>query len=304
MLGLFKKRLKPLWQFHKPNGLIWRALFLEPSYLIGEFRERNARHTSFFLLDTDAGQLIWDNFVLTDAAARPIGDGWWVGMETVYRGLVLFHGYYSPNVPEHLGIWAFDPLTKTMRWARPDLGYLCIVDDLLVAVRNVLVEGYAERAFLALNPLTGDVVEDFGQNAAAVNTLRERAPNLLQEQNITLPEHITEQSPNFALVAKLAHAHTGAQRVVAGFDVLTYQGKTLLGYHEQTSQWVTSQSGQRVQALNYKLFVLDNKQAIIYEDLLGVQMSGLLVDGFFVRQNRLYYVKDTNILCAIELPIA
>ncbi|MCS7212182.1 MAG: DUF4905 domain-containing protein [Chloroherpetonaceae bacterium] len=301
MLGLFKKRLKPIWQFHKPNGLIWRALFLDPHYLIGEFRERGARKVSFFLLDTETGKLIWDNFVLIDTAAKPVGDGWWVGMETVYRGLVLFHGYYSPNVPEHLGIWAFDPLTKTLRWVRPDVSYLCIVDDQLLAVRNVLVDGYVERAFLSLNPLTGEAIEDFGQNTAAVNALRERAPNLLEEQNITLPEHITEQSPNYAIVAKQAQMQTGAARVVAGFDVLTYQGKTILGYHEQTAQWVTNQAGLRVQALNYKLFVLDEKQAIIYEDILGAQMSGLLVDGFFMRQNRLYYVKETNMLCAVEL---
>ncbi|MDW8467222.1 MAG: hypothetical protein RML35_13980 [Chloroherpetonaceae bacterium] len=64
---------------------------------------------------------------------------------------------------------------------------------------------------------------------------------------------------------------------------------------------MTNQAGLRVQALNYKLFVLDEKQAIIYEDILGAQMSGLLVDGFFMRQNRLYYVKETNMLCAVEL---
>ncbi|MDW8467224.1 MAG: hypothetical protein RML35_13990 [Chloroherpetonaceae bacterium] len=47
MLGLFKKRLKPIWQFHKPNGLIWRALFLEPHYLIGEFSRTRCTQSLF-----------------------------------------------------------------------------------------------------------------------------------------------------------------------------------------------------------------------------------------------------------------
>lgn len=301
MLGLFKKRLKPLWQFTKPNGWIWRALFVGDDYLIGEFRQSGARKASFFLLNAQTGALLWDNFILTDAAQKPIGDGWWVGMETVYKGLVYFHGYYSPNVPEHLGIWAIEPSTKTLKWVRPDLGYLCITHGKMVALRNVLVEGYAERSFLSLDPLTGEVIDNFGQNAQEVNRLRDAAPNLLSEQEVNLPEQVAESSPKFREVAALAQDATQASRVIGAFDVLTHQELTLIGYHEQTNQMVTNQAGAKVLGLNYKFFVLDSKKNVIYSDVLGALMSGLLVDGFFVRRNRLYYVKERGTLCAIDL---
>lgn len=302
MLGLFKKRLKPTWQFTKPNGWIWRALFIGDEYLIGEFRQSGERKASFFLLNAQTGALLWDNFVLTDSHQKPVGDGWWVGMETVYAGLVYFHGYYSPNVPEHLGIWAMEPSQKAIKWVRPDLGYLCISSGKMVALRNVLVEGYAERSFLTLNPLTGEEIDNFGQNAAAANFLRNSAPSLLAEQEVVLSEQIAESSPRFAEIAKLAKDATQGTRVIGAFDVLEHHGQTIIGYHEQTNQMVTNQAGARVLGLNYKLFVLDSKQNVIYSDILGELMSGLLVDGFFVRRNRLYYVKERNTLCAIDLP--
>jgi len=302
MLGLFKKRLKPLWQFSKPNGWIWRALFVGDEYLLCEFRQSNQRKASFFLLNHRTGTLLWDDFILTDMVSqKPIGDGWWVGMETAYKGLVYFHGYYSPNIPEHLGIWAIDPSTRTLKWARPDLGYLCMTDNKMVALRNIMIEGYAERAFLTLDPMTGETLEDFGQDADTVNALRQRAPNLLTEQEVILPEHLTDSSSEFMQAIRLAKTATPSARVIGGMDVLTHQDKIILGYHEQTNQMVSTSAGAKVLGLNYHLFVFDQQRRVLYNDLLGIQMSGLLVDGFFVRHHRLYYVKERNTLFALDL---
>ncbi|RFM25358.1 MAG: DUF4905 domain-containing protein [Candidatus Thermochlorobacter aerophilum] len=302
MFGLLRKRLKPLWQFGKPHGWIWRALFVGDDYLLCEFRQSTQRKASFFLLDNRTGTLIWDDFILTDTVSqKPIGDGWWVGMETAYHGLVYFHGYYSPNIPEHLGIWAIEPLTRTLKWARPDLGYLCIVHNKMVALRNIMVEGYAERAFLTLDPMTGEMLEDFGQNATTVNALRQQAPSLLAEQEVVLPEHLTDSSSEFMQATNLVRMVAPHARIIGGLDILPHQDKIILGYHEQTNQMVSTPAGTKVLGLNYHLFVFDHQRHVVYSDLLGTQMSGLLVDGFFVRHHRLYYVKERNMLFAIDL---
>jgi hypothetical protein len=300
MLSLFKKKLTPKWTFQK-EGYIWRAFFLGSNYLIGEHRAKGKREVSFFLLDTKTGKPLWDNFILRDDSNNPIGEGWWVGIETVYKNLFFLHGYYSPTVPEHHGIWAIDAQTRTITWAKPDLAFLALIEGELLVYHDVTVQGYTERSFQILDAFTGELTRDLDQDLDAAEAFRQNAQDFATEQGVKLPMRHNEHSPEFTALDSFARKITSAKRVLGGYDSLTLlDGNRVLGYHEQTEKIVLNQGGAPVQALDYKLFLLEGEK-IIFSENIGSSMSGFLVDGFFTRSSMLYFVKNDSLLTAIDL---
>jgi hypothetical protein len=307
LLSFFKKKISPKWTFQKP-GFIWRALFLErraqpsgeaASFIIGEHRTKGKREASFFLLDTN-GKPVWENFILTDTDSKPVGDGWWVGIEQVYQNLFFIHGYYSPSVPEHRGIWAIDSASKKIVWENVNAAFLCLVGSEILVAEDRLVEGFAERRFFVLDAATGTLVTDLGGDIDAAESLRARSQDFAAAQGVTLPVRYSEQSPQFFRYDAFAKKTVSAKQMVAGYDVIDLGTKTLLGYHEQTDKLVPNQSGAPVKALRYRLFALEG-ETMVYQDTLGESMSGLLIDGFFTRGSTLYYVKNDDTLVAVDL---
>lgn len=305
MLGLFKKKLKPKWEFTK-SGNLWRALFLADSNkIIGEHRGQTEKKASFFLLDNETGALVWEDFVLQHSggpiAGKPIGDGWWVGLEGVYKHLAYLHSYEDPSVPEHMGLWALDTHTKTISWERPDTAFISMTrEHKILAYKEVPVDGFAERSFVLLDPLSGKELEDLGKNSAHATLLRDQSFALDESQEVNLPTHYDQKTEGFTDVLETVQKHSNPQRVIAGFDIIHQNDRTILGYHEQTSMLVNTQAGIPVQALNYTVKVIESDK-VVFEDTIGKGMSGLLMDGFFTRNGHLYYVRERDTLCCIEV---
>ncbi|NTW49957.1 MAG: DUF4905 domain-containing protein [Chlorobiales bacterium] len=305
MLGLFKKKLKPKWEFTKPGNL-WRAMFLADSNkIIGEHRGQTEKKASFFLLDNATGSLVWDNFVLLHSggpnSGKLVGDGWWIGLEMIYKHLVLLHSYVDPSVPEHMGLWALDSNTKSISWERPDISFISMTrDNKILAYKEILVGGFAERSFVLLDPMTGEELENLGQDGHRATLLRDQSFGLDESQEVNLPTQYTEKTEGFAEVIEAVQKHSNLQRVIAGFDIIHQNDRIILGYHEQTNMLVNTQAGVPVKSLNYTIKVIESDK-VVFEDIIGKGMSGLLMDGFFTRNGHLYYVRERDTLCCIEV---
>ncbi|MGQ9805026.1 MAG: DUF4905 domain-containing protein [Chlorobiales bacterium] len=303
MLNLFKKKRPPVWSFQK-QGTIWLSQFLENGNLILEHRTGarravlNERKVSFLSLDATTGKPLWENFSLTDEQGIEIGEGWWVGLELVHKNLFYLHGYVAPRIPEHRGLWAFDANSTRLVWKDESIGFVAQVADELLVYRPADNESFAERTYFILNALTGEKLRDV--STAEADKFRDQSQDFATAQGVILPTRHNNFSPDFERIKSIAEKHTSAKHVVAGYDCIVLDSVTLLGYHEQTEKMVLTQSGTPVKALTYTLFVLEDGN-IIYQDMLGEAMSGLLTDGFFVRKNRLYYTKNQDTLVAFDL---
>ncbi|MCS6989851.1 MAG: DUF4905 domain-containing protein [Chloroherpetonaceae bacterium] len=303
MIGLFKPKLSPLWSFRK-EGAMWLSQFLDNGNLIVERRvgERRAvlseRRVSFFSLDAQTGKPIWDDFMLKDERGNLVGEGWWVGLELTHKHLFYLHGYVAPRIPEHRGLWALDAQTTRLVWKNDAISFVARAGDEFLVYRPIDNDDFAERRYFVLNALTGETLREL--SAKEADAFRNAAIDVATAQGVTLPTRHDAFSPDFNRFKSLAEKATSAKNVVAGYDVIEFGDRLILGYHEQTDKIVLTQSGSPVKALVYKLFVLENGKPI-YADLLGEAMSGLLTDGFFLRANRLYFTKNQNALVALEL---
>lgn len=321
MFNLFKKKSAalPKWTFSKA-GFVWRVMFIETgretaanTRIIGEHRTSSEtsgeKKASFFCLDDDTGGLLWDDFTLTGADGKPVGDGWWVGLETTHAHLFYLHGYFDATVPEHLGIWAIDSAGKQPVWQQPKLAFVSIVqggksgaEKKMLAYSDDLVEGYAERHYFLLDPLTGAVEKDLGRESDEVNALRDDAYQASLAAEVVLPTHIDTASPPFAPLKPLAEKYSPSVRVIGGYDLITTETMVLLGYHEQTDTLMTTPTGNTVKALTYTLKGIEKSSgAVLMSETLATGMSGMMLDGFFTRAHRLYFVRDRSTLVVYEL---
>ncbi|MBC8042466.1 MAG: DUF4905 domain-containing protein [Rhizobacter sp.] len=305
----------PTWTFTK-QGIIWRVMFLgggdelkpgvKQKYIIGEHRtsagESAERKASFFLLDELSGAVIWDDFALMDGGGKPVGEGWWIGLETTFDGFFYLHGYLDPTVPEHRGIYAVDAASKTIRWQMPGATYLCITEGKMLAYRDELAGGFAERRYVLLDLKSGEVIESIGSQTDEVNRLRDGAVSDAAQAGVALPSHVEAGMPQFEQVKSIAAKYVNAAGVIGGFDFIASETYTVLGFHEQTDLEIQTLSGNRVKALDYKLKLIETKTGkVLFAETLASQMSGLLVDGFFTKGNTLYYVRDRASLVALRL---
>ncbi|MFQ3597186.1 MAG: DUF4905 domain-containing protein [Chloroherpetonaceae bacterium] len=303
MRNLFKKKRLPVWSFQK-QGTIWLSQFLENGNLIVEHRTGarravlNERKVSFLSLDKNTGMPRWENFMLTDEQGGEIGEGWWVGLELVYKNLFYLHGYVAPRIPEHRGLWAFDADSARLVWKDESIAFVAHAESELLVYRPADSESFAERNYFVLNALTGEKIRDV--SATEADAFRDQSQDFASAQGVVLPTRHNNFSPDFERIKSLAEKATSAKNVIAGYDCIELGSITVLGYHEQTEKMVLTQSGTPVKALTYTLSVLENGTAA-YQDTLGEAMSGLLTDGFFVRGNRLYYTKNQDTLVAFDL---
>jgi hypothetical protein len=304
MFNFLSKQIKPQWQYQK-SGNLWRMLFLEDQKLIIEHRSSTEKKVSFVLLDQKSGKPEWDDFILytsgSDQQGKPVGDGWWVGMEYVLKDTVYFHSYSNPNNPEHMGIWAVDTKSKHTLWAREDLTFICAnQDNTFLCYQETNAEGFAERKFLIVDAQNGDIKNDLGFDVEKANTLRNSAYNLEQLQNVILPHNNDTDSSSAEQLISQKKLKVKPERLISGLDLIVENPFTIVGFHEQTDLMVNTSAGTPVQALNYELR-LYNENSLIYSDSLGKAMSGLIMDGFFLTNKTLYYVKERDTLVCVAL---
>ncbi len=304
MFNFLSRQAKPKWQFQKPGNL-WRMLFLNHQRVIVEHRSNQEKLTSYVLLDQNSGQPLWDNFTLKyskgEKSGQPVGDGWWVGLEYVRNNTVYFHSYSDPNNPEHLGIWAMDTSTQNIIWERPELSFICAKNqDEFLCYLETNSGGFAERSFFIIDAKTGADIENLGFDVEKANAVRHSSQTLEEMQRVQLPYAFTPESQQFRELLSKNTLNVKSERLISGVDVIINNAYEIIGYHEQTDLMVNTAAGLPIQALNYVITITKSNKTV-YNDFLGKAMSGMIMDGFFLRENNLFYVRERDTLICLDL---
>src|SRR3989304_2231091 len=108
LFSLFKAgKIRPAWQY-KTDGQLWRILFSESARIVGEDRNEEKKEVTFFCLDEMSGEVLWNRVRLKEH--------WWIGIETLYDGIVYLHEYVKPDLPQHHKIIALDLESGERPW--------------------------------------------------------------------------------------------------------------------------------------------------------------------------------------------
>jgi hypothetical protein len=268
-----KTAVRKKWSFTSVP-LLWRVLYDGPNFIVGECRDGERKTASFFSIDAASGAVYWHEKQLTEP--------WWVGIEAVVNGIVLFHGYASPDRPEHKGIEACDAISGATLWSNPDLSFWFIAGDKICAYRDF----FEKRVSYLLDRPSGEILEEEIDAAA----LRKAENGNGTAGDIQVPD-VLEASAESAHVTKILGKNW--EKIIS----------ETIEYIENKDYWITGFYIQEKQQKVTPLMAIVEKETgdIVYSMKLGENVPAPFPGLFFMAQGTVYCIERQHTLHAIEL---
>ena len=296
--SLFKsKSLTPSWSFSAEHTL-WRILFSDTGFIVGEDRDAETKKVSFFCVNGATGDVLWQNLTFADE--------WWIGIEAIVGDKVFFHGYAQPDSPRRKRIIAVDLGTGKQLWENKQYA--------LFSVRAPYVYGYRDmfekRLFYKLEEKTGAFVEELHSVTEEMNAGRE---TMFGKTDFLFPQLLTddvlEKKQIETMIAKHSHAVRGVKDGAEGDSVKRHSrsmaiqsvefaranGKLIYNIHSIQSTY----SDGKVVLQNALSIIDEQSEKQIYFDILNSETPYPVPDSFFVDNNFLYYIKEKKTLIAV-----
>lgn len=256
---------------YKSPHQIWRILISDSEKLILETRDVNTKEVFFSCFDIWDGGKIFSDFQLDDKC--------WVGIETVYKDIIYFHRFPKPDLPIHAGIIAFDLASQKILWTNEELSFLFAYEDKIYGFK----QGFEERYFYSLDYLDGNLIEDFGNNHARINSLRNEANSAKDWSSFLYPEIL--KNNNDEKVSRLVAQQTSKNKLVGEVEYNVYNSYLLFSYHSKVVEG----------SLINNFFAVDlNSESIVLSEILNASASAMLTDSFFVYKNLLFLLREKN----------
>ncbi len=275
-----KDRIHPAWEY-RAKGWLWHIRPTNAGTIVGEERDPDRKEVTFFCINSDTGQVLWQN--------ASFGDRWWMGVEAVHRDMLFLHGFVTPEMPQHRGITAVDLFTGKKLWERPDLRFAGASEDRLLAAEGPPA---GERLY-TISRATGET----------------EAPIDMEEAGGFADESaLLEEIPAFSVPLETAAADDPAveplvrnrlqETHVAGpVGVLAAGRLLMLSYHEH----VNFPDQQRPLYNNVLLIIDRTAGKDLFFMVLDSGLSALVPESFFVQRHTLYCIRDRRILVAVPL---
>ncbi len=249
---------------------IWRLLISGEDKLVIESRNPETKEAYFHCLDINNKKFLFKDFQL--------GEKYYIGIETIYKEIIYYHIFPKPDLPNHKKIIAFDINSQKILWINHELSFLFAYNDKIYAFQ----QGYDERYYFALNYLTGNLIEDFGNNHSLINSLRKEYDGQIDLTNYIFPQVFTNDG---SYLSKFISEYFSSIDVIGNIEYGLYKTLLLLSFHTKNSYKNLKN--------NFIAVNLENKKSIIFETL-NVNTKSFLSDSFFMYKNFLILLKEKN----------
>ena len=250
--------------------------------MIGEVRDTAAKSVSFFRVTVSGGDLLWKD------ATAPWG--WWTGIECVTPGVLLLHGFASPDLPGHRGLTALDLRSGQALWS----------DDEIVFVAAVRGAAYGLRGRPERRELVGRDMRT-GAVSSAGPADDERLFELVKQWQAEVP-------PQFALPDPAdpgSEAHATARALLAGapvvegaLEILRVGDAVVTGHHEPMH---TPAQTRPLYRRVLSVFA-GGAAAPAFREVLDENLTMPVPESCLAVERTLLFVKDRRTLSALRLP--
>jgi hypothetical protein len=273
-------KVKKLYTY-KSKQQIWRILLNESGNFIIETRDADTREVFFNCVERETGKTLFSDFQFEEKS--------WIGIETIYKDVILFHKYAKPDMPGHREIICFDIATQQILWQEDKLSFLFAYNGQIVCSINTF-EGWH---FYALDYRTGKMITDYGENAALINQMRNSAEEEKDYSLYKFPEKMSRE-----LVSNI-EGNTKIKDIVLHLDIVgdveytSHEDLFFMNYHHR----------EPGSAMRNKFAAIDlEKNKIVFEEILNNETKVIVPDCFFVHGNLLILLKERDqiIICRIE----
>ncbi len=263
---------------YKSSYQVWRLLISDTDKLVIELRDVNKKEVFFSCYNLDNGKRIFESLQLEEK--------YWIGIETLYKDMIIFHKYDKPDMPGHKQIIGFDIITQTVKWTDSDHSFLFAVDDRIYCYK----QKFGSRNFYALNYLSGLLEEDLGEDLAKINYLRKEADSTYSKNFFFTEKWESDKSD--PVVGSIITGTIHNLEIVGDVEYTSYENLLLFSFHSKIF------SGSLVNKfIAYNL----SRQKIVLDEILNASTNAFIPDSFFVYKNYLLLLKEKNGLIVYKL---
>jgi len=272
-------KLKKNYKFDN-NRQIWRIIPTTNGKLVIEERALETKQTFFHCLYIDSGKKILSDFQLEDK--------FWVGIEAVRNDIIFFHKFAKPDMPKHKGIFAFDINSKKIIWENPELIHQFIFQNKLYAC----IEKFEGRKYFALNQMTGEIVDELGDNHAFINKLRDKSIEEENNENYLFPEVFEIEQVNDSGAKEIIESLRNNFVISGNVEYILKNNLLMFSIHEADSKG----------SLNNLFKAVDlSTGKYILEEVINKETSLFFTDSFFVKDEQLFLLFGKNRLVVYNI---
>jgi hypothetical protein len=264
---------------YKSTGQIWRILISDSEKLLIETRDTNTKEVFYNCFDLESGEKFFSDLQLDDKI--------WIGIEAVYKDIILFHKFPKPDLPQHKQIIAYDIASEKILWTNTDLSFLFIHNNLVYAFQ----QEFEGRSFYALDYLNGEIVKEYGNDFKTVNKFRSQSEEEKDWSKYIYPK-IFNNAENDARILETIKTNTKNLAIEGEAEYNLFQDLLLFNFHNKILE------GFFVN----KFLAVDLKRGqIVLSEILNAKTSALFTDSFFVYKNLLFLLKEKNEIAVYKL---
>ena len=272
-------KLKKLYK-HDNKKQIWRILPTTNKKVVLEERDATTKEVFFSCLDIESGKKIFNQFQLDEKN--------WCGIETVNNDLIFFHTYNKPDMPAHKSIISFDIHTQKILWQNDNHVFGLVYDDKVYCYQ----QRFENRIFFALDLLTGNVVEELGNDVSILNQLKEKLDEDFWKQNYLFPEYFNRNETRDDIHQKYLKQFISENVVKGEVSYLIIENVLLFNYHEIAKNNTYTNIFNAVDLITNKFLL---------EETLDKNILNLMPESFFVKDNFLFLIVDKTKLFVYQI---
>lgn len=242
-----------------------------------ETRDAGKLQASFSVIEADTGRILAQGLQATE--------NWWVGLEAVYRQVLLLHGYADRQTGQHMGLQAFDAQSGRLRWKEERLSFYGLGREFVV---GQVASGEKGPRFVALDYEQGLVLNP----QLTLSEAQEEVTAISQEltEQFEVPVRYQPGTDYFNLLQDFVSARRGVMPVKA-IDYLETKKYILVGYYTLLS------SGNMATFL--AIFNLEGD--LLREERLMGEVAEAGAEAFFIFRKKIFVIQDGKSLLSLVI---
>jgi hypothetical protein len=258
-------------------GNIWK-IYPDDTFpwLILEIRNYDTRTVSFACFDLLQEQFLWEDLVFNET--------WWIGIEDVHQGHVLFHHFQDTQFSNHKGIICFEILTQQVKWQRNDLAFYRLLEAEVIAI----LLDKPEDTFISLDVFDGKIKLD--HISVAETQLKAINFEIQRKSNMYFPDIYYQEDINFEKINQYLNRkqHVFSEKMI---EYLEFEGYIIISYYLLKSD----------NNFANHLLILNNEGKINSHFMIDDELKGVGQSTFFIFESKLILVKHKKELCIYDL---
>jgi hypothetical protein len=260
---------------------IWRVIPASGNRLVIEDRDAVSREAFFNCIDMNTGDRILEN--------HQFDEKFWLGIEDIYENIIFFYRYMMPNMPQHMGIIAFDINKKSIIWEQPDYTFSFISDGRVICYK----QRFEGRDFYLLDINTGELIEELGNDNSKVHLLKENTVNILNAPEFLFPEQYYDGKDVDEGIKEFLTGFSREFSVQGAVEFLVYKDVIMLNIFEPNDNGMLKNV--------FRVFDFKEKQ-MVFTEILNSNANAAVPDSFFMKNNLLFLLqeKSTLLVCSVD----